>query len=88
VAQSNELRALVDFTKAKNNLDKAMGNTFDVYHICVEEANAGSIDPAPKTPTSVSEAGCGSGVECINRELGPRKVELEPKCQRTGVAIG
>jgi outer membrane protein TolC len=27
VAQSNELQALVDFTKAKNNLEKAMGKT-------------------------------------------------------------
>jgi hypothetical protein len=27
VAQSNEVRALVDFTKAKNNLDRAVGKT-------------------------------------------------------------
>jgi outer membrane protein len=35
VAQSNELRALVDFTKAKNNLDKAMGKDLRCLpHLC------------------------------------------------------
>jgi outer membrane protein len=40
LAQSNELQALVDFTKAKNNLEKSMGKTLEANNIKVEDALA------------------------------------------------
>jgi len=55
VAQSNELQALVDFTKAKNNLEKAMGKTLEANHIQVEEALT-SRTTAPPTTTSPAPA--------------------------------
>ncbi|MSO22884.1 MAG: TolC family protein [Acidobacteria bacterium] len=48
VAQSNEVRALVDFTKAKNNLDRAVGKTLEVQSIRVEDALAGNLQSQPK----------------------------------------
>ena len=53
IAQSNELQALVDFTKAKNNLEKAMGKTLDANNIKVEDAlTARTTAPASPTPGS------------------------------------
>jgi len=42
VAQSNELQSLVDFTKAKDSLDKAMGRTLEVNNVRINEALAGA----------------------------------------------
>jgi outer membrane protein TolC len=47
VAQSNELQALVDFTKAKNNLDRAVGKTLEVQRIRVEDALSGNLQTQP-----------------------------------------
>jgi outer membrane protein len=52
VAQSNEVRALVDFTKAKNDLDKAMGKTLEVQNIRIEDATSGNIPPRQTAGTS------------------------------------
>jgi outer membrane protein len=41
LADSNELQALVDFTKAKIDLDKAMGKTLEVHNIRIEETLRG-----------------------------------------------
>jgi outer membrane protein TolC len=41
VAKSNELRALVDFTKAKQDLDKAMGKTLEENNISIVSALVG-----------------------------------------------
>ena len=57
VAQSNELRALVDFTKSKNDLDKAMGKTLEAHNIRIEDAIAGKIEPPQKIPGTPSAAG-------------------------------
>lgn len=58
VAQSNEVRALVDFTKAKNNLDRAVGKTLEVQRIRVEDALGGSSNNQPaRTPGTPSEPG-------------------------------
>jgi outer membrane protein len=48
VAQSNEVSALVEFTKAKNNLDRAVGKTLEVQSIRVEDALSGNLDNRPK----------------------------------------
>ncbi|MCI0418770.1 MAG: TolC family protein [Acidobacteria bacterium] len=57
IAQSNEVRALVDFTKAKNNLDRAVGKTLEVQSIRVEDALSGNLDNQPKRiPGSASQA--------------------------------
>ncbi len=50
IAQSNEVRSLVDFTKAKNDLDKAMGKTLEVHNIRVEDALAGDIGVQKRIP--------------------------------------
>jgi outer membrane protein len=42
VAQSNELQSLVDFTKAKDSLDKAMGRTLEVNNVRIDDALAGA----------------------------------------------
>ena len=54
VAQSNELQALVDFTKAKNNLEKAMGKTLEANNIKVEDALASRMAAPSKPVGSVS----------------------------------
>jgi len=57
VAQSNEVRALVDFTKAKNNLDRAVGKTLEVQSIRVEDALSGNLQNQPKRiPGTPSQA--------------------------------
>ncbi|MCI0623907.1 MAG: TolC family protein [Acidobacteria bacterium] len=57
IAQSNEVRALVDFTKAKNNLDRAVGKTLEVQSIRVEDALSGNLDNQPKRiPGSANQA--------------------------------
>ena len=57
VAQSNELQALVDFTKAKNNLDRAVGKTLEVQRIRVEDALSGNLQSQPKRiPGTPSQA--------------------------------
>ena len=57
VAQSNELQALVDFTKAKNNLDRAVGKTLEVQRIRVEDALSGNLQNHPKRiPGTPSQA--------------------------------
>jgi len=57
VAQSNEVRALVDFTKAKNNLDRAVGKTLEVHSIRVEDALSGNLQSQPKRiPGTPSQA--------------------------------
>jgi outer membrane protein len=57
VAQSNEVRALVDFTKAKNNLDQAVGKTLEVHSIRVEDALSGNLQSRPKRiPGTPSQA--------------------------------
>ena len=45
VAQSNEVSALVDFTKAKNDVDRATGKTLEVQNIRIEDAISGSQPP-------------------------------------------
>jgi outer membrane protein len=45
VAQSNEVSALVDFTKAKNDLDRATGKTLEVQNIRIEDAIYGNQSP-------------------------------------------
>jgi outer membrane protein TolC len=57
IAQSNELRAMVDFTKSKNDLDKAMGKTLQAHNIRIEDAIAGKIEPPQKIPGTPSAAG-------------------------------
>jgi outer membrane protein len=48
VAQSNELRSLVDFTKAKQDLDKAMGKTLEENNISIADALAGDTSSLRK----------------------------------------
>src|SRR5215831_12941344 len=55
VAQSAELQALVDFTKAKNNLEKAMGKTLEANNIKVEDALT-AREPAPDKGAGSSSA--------------------------------
>jgi outer membrane protein TolC len=50
VAQSNEVRALVDFTKSKNNLDRATGKTLEVQNIRIEDAISGNVQPSRQIP--------------------------------------
>ena len=57
VAQSNELRALVDFTKSKNDLEKAMGKTLEAHSIRIEDAIAGKIEPSKQTLTTPAAGG-------------------------------
>jgi outer membrane protein len=45
VAQSNEVSALVDFTKAKNDVDRATGKTLEVQNIRIEDVISGSQPP-------------------------------------------
>jgi outer membrane protein TolC len=52
VAQSAELQALVDFTKAKNNLEKAMGKTLEANNIKVEDALTARATAPDKTAGS------------------------------------
>jgi outer membrane protein TolC len=52
LAQSSELQALVDFTKAKNNLEKAMGKTLEANHIQVEDALAARATAPAKAASS------------------------------------
>src|SRR5262245_8534887 len=47
IAQSNEVSALVEFTKAKNNLDRAVGKTLEVQSIRVEDALSSNSDNRP-----------------------------------------
>jgi outer membrane protein TolC len=47
VAQSAELQSLVDFTKAKNNLEKAMGKTLEANNIKVEDALTARTTASP-----------------------------------------
>jgi outer membrane protein len=57
-AQTNEVRALVDFTKAKNDLERAMGKTLEVQNIRIEDAISGNIQrpkQIPGTPTQVTK---------------------------------
>jgi outer membrane protein TolC len=49
--QSNEIRAMVDFTKAKNTLDVAMGRTLETHKIKIEDA-LGTTPQAPNAPVS------------------------------------
>jgi len=56
VAQSNELQALVDFTKAKNNLDRAVGKTLEVQRIRVEDALSGNLQSPKRIPGTPSQA--------------------------------
>ena len=56
VAQSNEVRALVDFTKAKNNLDRAVGKTLEVQSIRVEDALSGNLQSPKRIPGTPSQA--------------------------------
>ena len=56
VAQSNELQALVDFTKAKNNLDRAVGKTLEVQRIRVEDALSGNLQSPKRVPGTPSQA--------------------------------
>ena len=56
VAQSNEVRALVDFTKAKNNLDRAVGKTLEVQSIRVEDALSGNLSQPKRIPGTPSQA--------------------------------
>lgn len=55
VAQSNEVRALVDFTKAKNNLERAMGKTLEVQNIRIEDAISGNLQPPKRIPGTPSQ---------------------------------
>ncbi|MEW5974902.1 MAG: TolC family protein [Acidobacteriota bacterium] len=57
VAQSNEVRAQVDFTKAKNNLDVAVGKTLEVHNIRIEDAIAGDVRPGRSATAPVSGIG-------------------------------
>ena len=57
VAQSNELRALVDFTKSKNDLEKAMGKTLEAHSIRIEDAIAGKIEPSKQSLTTPAAGG-------------------------------
>ncbi|MBM3802108.1 MAG: TolC family protein [Acidimicrobiia bacterium] len=50
VAQSNEVRALVDFTKAKNDLDRAVGKTLEVHNIRIENALGGNFQGQSARP--------------------------------------
>ena len=50
VAQSNEVLALVDFTKAKNSLDRAVGKTLEVHSIRIEDALSGSLTQPKRIP--------------------------------------
>jgi len=56
VAQSNELQALVDFTKAKNSLDRAVGKTLEVQRIRVEDALSGNLSQPKRIPGTPSQA--------------------------------
>ncbi len=42
-AQTNEVNALVSFTKAKRNLDRAMGKTLEIQNIRIEDAIVGKV---------------------------------------------
>ena len=44
-AQTNEVNALVSFTKAKRNLDKAMGKTLELHNISVDDVISGNLPP-------------------------------------------
>ena len=44
-AQTNEVNALVSFTKAKRTLDKAMGKTLELHNISVDDVIAGNLPP-------------------------------------------
>jgi hypothetical protein len=53
---ANEVRALVDFTKAKNNLDRAVGKTLEVQSIRVEDALSGNLQSPKRIPGTPSQA--------------------------------
>jgi outer membrane protein len=55
IAQSNEVRALVDFTKAKNDLERAMGKTLEVQNIRIEDAISGNVRPPSQIPGARNE---------------------------------
>jgi len=52
VLQSNEIRALVDFTKSKSTLDQAMGKTLVAHNIKIEDALGTSSRPQKSTPAT------------------------------------
>jgi outer membrane protein TolC len=54
VAQSSELRSLVDFTKAKSDLDKAMGKTLEANNISITDALSGDTTSFQKPPQVAS----------------------------------
>jgi outer membrane protein len=56
VAQSNELRSLVDFTKAKSDLDKSMGKTLEANNISITDALSGDTTSFQKPPQVASRA--------------------------------
>ena len=54
VAQSNELRSLVDFTKAKQDLDKSMGKTLEENNVSITDAIAGDTSSMRKPTASAT----------------------------------
>ena len=47
-AKTNEISALVNFTKSKRDLDKSIGKTLEMYNINIEDAISGKISQTTK----------------------------------------
>jgi outer membrane protein len=61
IAQSNEVQALVDFTKAKNDLEKATGKTLEVQNIRIEDAISGNVQSPRQIPGTPSPSAFKQG---------------------------
>ncbi len=61
VAQSNELRALVDFTKAKQDLDKSMGKTLEENNVSIVDALAGDTSSMSARKSAAAATFSASG---------------------------
>ncbi len=49
-AQSNEVAALASYRKARVDLDQAIGETLDTYHVDIAEARQGVVSRSPDVP--------------------------------------
>ncbi len=54
IAQSSEVSALVAFTQAKNDLDRAVGKTLEVQNIRLEDAYSGNLEKPRNIPGAPS----------------------------------
>ena len=53
-AKTNEISALVNFTKSKRELDKAIGKTLAMYNINIQDAITGKIPQSPARDRNVN----------------------------------